>query len=88
MHHRRHRSALGNELARMKPGQHVLVRTIEGGWHMRQRLNQIGIHVGDRMLVKQAGAFHGPMLVEVHGTQVALGCGMARKIRVEIVHEE
>ena len=70
------------ELARLKPGAHVRVRNIDGGWDLRQRLNQMGIHIGDHLIVKQAGAFHGPMLVETNGSHVALGCGMARKIWV------
>ncbi|MBN2104502.1 ferrous iron transport protein A [bacterium] len=74
-----------NELARIHSGQSVRVTGIQGGWHMRQRLNQMGIHIGDTLRVRQTGAFHGPMLIEIHGSQVALGCGMARKIMVEIV---
>ncbi len=70
------------ELARIKPGARVRVVSIDGGWEMRQRLNQMGIHNQDLLTVKQAGAFRGPILVEVHGSQVALGCGMARKIQV------
>lgn len=76
------------ELARLKPGAHVTVRSIDGGWELRQRLNQMGIHIGDHLIVKQAGAFHGPMLVETNGSHVALGCGMARKIWVHTLHQD
>jgi len=85
MHRRRHKFTHGNDLAGIRPGHFVRVTGIHGGWHMRQRLNQLGIHIGDIIQVKQTGAFHGPMLIEIRGSQVALGCGMARKINVEIV---
>ncbi|MBN1780875.1 ferrous iron transport protein A [bacterium] len=76
------------ELARIRPGEQVVIHQIEGGWHMRQRLNQMGMHVGDRIRVVQTGAFRGPMLVEVNGSRLALGCGMARKVKVFVENSE
>jgi len=87
MRHRRH-CGTGVELARIKPGQCIKVCRIEGGWRVRQRLNQMGVHIGDVMCVKQTGAFRGPMLIEIHGTRVALGCGLARKVMVEIADQQ
>ena len=81
-------SAQKFELARIKPGTMVRVAGICGGWELRQRLNQLGIHINDKITIKQAGVFKGPMLVEVHGSRVALGCGMARKVIVEIISDE
>jgi len=63
----------------------VIVQKIEGGWGLRQRLNQMGIHVGDTILVKRSGILGGPIHIQIHGMDVALGRGMARKI---IVKEE
>ena len=60
----------------------VEVVEIEGGWGVRQRLNQMGIHPGDRILVKRSGFMGGPMLIQVHGTDVALGKGMSQKVLV------
>lgn len=88
MRHKRHPSPFKNELARIRPGRSVRIIGIEGGWHMRQRLNQMGIHIGDTIRVSQAGAFRGPMLIEIRGSRLALGCGMARKIRVETIDGE
>ena len=61
----------------------VMVDQIQGGWDIRQRLNQMGIHVGDILTIKQRSRFKGPVLVEVHGIQMALGRGMARHISVK-----
>jgi ferrous iron transport protein A len=61
----------------------VEVIEIHGGWGTRQRLNQMGIHPGDRLLIKRSGFMGGPMLVQVHGMDVALGRGMAQKVLVK-----
>lgn len=54
-----------------------------GGWGIRQRLNQMGIHPGDQILVKRSAFMGGPVLIHVHGADVALGRGMTRKVVVE-----
>lgn len=56
---------------------------IQGGQGMRQRLSQMGIHPGDIITMLRYGALRGPILIEVHGSQVALGRGIASRIIVE-----
>ncbi len=56
---------------------------IQGGTGVRQRLSQMGIHPGDIVTVVRCGALRGPILIRVHGCQVALGRGVASKIIVE-----
>lgn len=58
------------------------VHRIRGGWGCSQRLNQLGIHAGDLITVKRNAGFGGPILVQIHGSEVALGRGMARHINV------
>ena len=60
----------------------VKIVEIVGGWKIRQRLNQLGINTGDRIFVKRSGIMGGPILIQVHGTEVALGRGMAKKVVV------
>ena len=62
-----------------KPGEYEVL-DIQGGWGIRQRLNQLGIHVGDRLFVKRSCIMGGPILIRIHGTDVALGRGMARRV--------
>lgn len=69
-------------LDRVEKETEVDVVEIQGGWGVRQRLNRMGIHPGDRILVKRSGVMGGPILVQVHGTEVAMGRGMARKVFV------
>jgi ferrous iron transport protein A len=56
---------------------------IQGGARIRQRLSQMGIHPGDIVTILRYGALRGPLLIEVHGSQVALGRGIASKVIVE-----
>jgi len=63
----------------------VTVVEIQGGWGVRQRLNQLGIHRGDRIVVKRSGIMKGPILIQVHGIEVAVGRGMAQKVVVDVV---
>jgi ferrous iron transport protein A len=56
---------------------------IQGGQGIRQRLSQMGIHPGDAITILRYGALRGPILIEIHGSQVALGRGIASRIIVE-----
>jgi ferrous iron transport protein A len=60
---------------------------IQGGWGEKRRLNQMGIHPGDMVTVVRYGALGGPMVIEVHGFQLALGRGVASQVFVEEVAE-
>jgi ferrous iron transport protein A len=57
---------------------------IDGGHKIRSYLNTLGIHIGDWLTVVQRAPFRGPVLVEIHGSRVALGRGIATKIRVDM----
>ncbi|OGP88448.1 MAG: hypothetical protein A2156_03195 [Deltaproteobacteria bacterium RBG_16_48_10] len=43
---------------------------IQGGQGIRQRLGQMGIHPGDTITMLRYGVLRGPILIEVHGSQV------------------
>ncbi len=72
-------------LDQLQRGDRIRVLEIQGGWGVRQRLGRMGIHPGDVLVVKQSGIMNGPILVQVHGSEVAIGRGMASKIAVEMV---
>ena len=57
---------------------------IDGGHQVRSHLNTLGIHIGDWLTVVQRAPFRGPVLVEVNGTRVALGRGIASKVQVDM----
>jgi ferrous iron transport protein A len=62
----------------------VRVMMIDGGRRVRAHLNTLGIHIGDWLTVVERAPFRGPVLVEINGTRLALGRGIAAKIRVEM----
>jgi ferrous iron transport protein A len=62
----------------------VRVMKIDGGHRVRSHLNTLGIHIGDWLTVVERAPFRGPVLVEINGTRLALGRGIAAKIRVDM----
>jgi len=66
-------------------GATVQVVEILGGWGVRARVHSIGIRPGV-MVTKVGGiAGYGPVVLQVGGTQAALGYGVCSKIVVEQV---
>jgi ferrous iron transport protein A len=51
---------------------------------MRARLSQHGLFAGDRVRVLRVAPLRGPLLIEVNGREIAVGRGVAEKIRVEV----
>ena len=72
-------------LERVKDGVEAVVRQIHGGRTLRQRLARLGVNPGDKVRVIRTGHFGGPVLIEVHGAEVAIGRGMAQKIELDVV---
>ena len=68
----------------LKEGSQATIREIQGGSHVRRRLNNIGIHPDDPIQVLRSGYVGGPMIIKVHGVEVGIGQGMAEKIEVEV----
>lgn len=72
-------------LERVRDGASAVVRDIHGGRVLRQRLARLGVHPGDTVRVVRTGYFGGPVLIEIHGAEVAIGRGMAQKIETEVL---
>jgi ferrous iron transport protein A len=66
-------------------GQTAKIVAIGGGHGLQRHLQQMGLHPGDIVIVSSRGAFRGPLLVSFHGSQIAIGRGIARKIEIEPV---
>ncbi len=64
-------------------GKTVQVIGIEGGMGVRNRLAAIGLYPGAHIKVVKSSP--GPLIVEVAGSRIALGKGMAKKIEVKEV---
>lgn len=70
-------------LNEIEEGKKVKVKEILGGFGVRHHLSTHGIHIGDIVLIKRRATWGGPILIEVHGSEVALGRGITFKIEVE-----
>lgn len=92
-HHLRHRMQIyglcqkclarhpgAKRLTEASAGERVRVEQLPRGEQAAVRLMAMGISKGVEMDVLSAG--HGPMVVAVRGTRLALGCGEAEKILV------
>ncbi len=72
-------------LEEVEAGKDVVVVEIDGGAPMRRHLSSLGIHIGDIVHVRRQAPWGGPLLIEVHGIEVALGRGVAARVKVEEV---
>jgi len=68
----------------MAPGQGGVVVQIQGGRGMTRRLNAVGIYPGVHAIKRSAQPLRGPVEIQVGGTTLAIGFGMARRILVEV----
>ncbi len=71
-------------MEKLKDGDQAIVLELQGERNFRQRVFQCCVQYGDRVRVIRTGFFGGPILIEVHGIEVAIGQDMARKIVVEV----
>lgn len=67
-------------LYELQPGEWAKIINIEGGRGFRQRLCLRGLKEGDTILM--ISSIQGPVVVEANRSVIALGRGMARKIRI------
>lgn len=70
-------------LEKAASGQPLRVSDIKGGHAVRSRLATLGVFPGVVLQVVVRGPLGGPVLVEVDGTRLALGRGVARQVLVE-----
>jgi ferrous iron transport protein A len=74
-------------LEQLPPGECGRIVSIDAGWGLRRRLEQMGLQLGDLVSVTSRAPFRGPLLVCTRGCQTALGRGVARRIEVSCVSE-
>lgn len=68
-------------LIALLPGEEAWVVGFRGGRGLSQRLAELGLTPGEPVRVLSAGR-GGPVLVEIRGSRIALGRGMAAKVLV------
>lgn len=76
------------QLSNLKPGEEGVVSFIRAGRRAYQRLLDMGLTKGTRVRVLNSAPFHGPIEVEVRGSTLALGRGLAGHVFVEIQDDQ
>ncbi|MEM2874840.1 MAG: FeoA family protein [Candidatus Hadarchaeales archaeon] len=71
-------------LTELREGESGKVVQVYGGAGLQRRLAVLGIRAGKKVKVVTSQPFRGPMVLEVEGSQLAIGHGMAWKILVEV----
>ncbi|HOX22620.1 MAG TPA: FeoB small GTPase domain-containing protein, partial [Elusimicrobiales bacterium] len=72
------------DLLSMRENERGIVSEITGGPNLTGKLKAMGIHPGRRIVRRTPEGYKGPVIVEVMGSRVAIGCGMASKIKVSL----
>ncbi|MHA1805002.1 MAG: FeoA family protein [Promethearchaeota archaeon] len=74
--------SLPNLLINCKNGRKLKVCKVNAGLNAKQRLANLGIVPGVEIIKKRAAPFRGPVEIEVKGSCMVLGRGIASKILV------
>ena len=70
-------------LAMISSGETVTVVSVKAGWGLTRRLADMGLIPGTKLTVIN-GQMSGPVILDVRGSRLVLGHGMAQKILVEL----
>jgi Fe2+ transport system protein FeoA len=65
----------------VRPGEEVVVAGLRGGWGLQRRLADMGFVPGVNVKVTHSQG-PGPIVVNLRGSRVALGFGVASRIMV------
>lgn len=71
-------------LIELQDGETGTIVSVQGGKHLIKRLADLGIITGTEITVLRKSLFSGPVQVEVAGSKLIFGRGMASKIFVEL----
>jgi Fe2+ transport system protein FeoA len=66
----------------VRPGEYVEILRIRGGERLRRRLAEMGLIAGTPVRVISNGR-PGPAVLEIKGSRLAIGHGVAHKIHVK-----
>ena len=69
-------------LSMVPAGREVILVSIEGGWGLRKRLNEMGLNEGMKFKILHSHR-PGPSIIHVGNTRLLLGHGMAHRILVK-----
>jgi ferrous iron transport protein A len=70
------------DITQMRIQQSASIVRIDGGHGLVRRLDAMGVRPGVKITKLSGQIMQGPVVIRIGSTQVALGFGMARKIKV------
>ncbi len=70
-------------LSLARAGEVVRIETVTGGFGMQKKLTELGLYPGE--VVRVISSDRGPVVIDVKGSRVGIGYGMARRIMVRKV---
>lgn len=70
-------------LASLKEGEVGVINSIVSGWQAAKRLADLGLTAGTQIKIIRKAPISGPIQIEVKGSKLALGKGIASKILVK-----
>jgi len=82
-----HGEAIHKSLGQLEAGGRARICEIAGGRSSKQRLTDMGLVIGTKIKMKKCAPFNGPVCIEVRGSQLAIGRGLAEKIMVDAEDE-
>ena len=68
-------------LSMVSPGEVVKVVTVRAGWGLQRRLGELGLTTGAQIRVINSQR-PGPVVIDIRGSRLALGYGVAHRIMV------
>jgi Fe2+ transport system protein FeoA len=71
-------------LIELKDGQTAIIISVLGGRMLTKRLADLGLTTGTEIMVLGRTLFSGPVQIEVCGSRLVIGRGLASKITVEL----
>jgi ferrous iron transport protein A len=73
------------ELTKAPSNQPLEIRSVSGGFGWEKKFESMGIRRGRRLRKIACQPFGGPVVIEVDGSKISLGRGIAAKIEVEVI---
>lgn len=71
-------------LTDLKEGQVAEIKSVTGGWGATKRLADLGLTPGTKIKILRIAPVLGPVEIEVRGSRLVLGRGLASKVLVTV----
>jgi ferrous iron transport protein A len=72
----------------LKSDEKATIKRLEGGTEFQKKLTMLNIRAGKIIRKVTVEPLHGPVVIEIDNTEVAIGMNMAKKIIVEPLNIE